>query len=280
MRFVTVNRNYRVIRLNQSFGCGYQAWTTSQARFNISYRKSDTRTREHKVDLINGILLCELTRQIEIQHDLTKESSKYVRHAVRNSSPPSVGVNGTTSTGSEEEQQNKIAAGHAELEKLANERVALAMRIVSLVKRTRTRLEGDLVRIAILQGEVEKGGVGAPVLGGTAMANGGGVGESGEIYVMHGRNAAVAISESLRHALSGGAGAGGEPLPKSGCIFMEGVRVADEDHQSVVLGVLLLRRSSCRAVDMHDRDCLDRFTQLKTKEKLMGRERKTQRERR
>jgi hypothetical protein len=234
-----------------------------------------------------------LTNAIEIQHDLTKESSKYVRHAVRHVSPPSVGVNGTTTTstgigtgtaGPEEEQKNKIAAGHAELEKLANERVALAMRIVSLMTRTRTRLDGDLVRIGILQGEVDKGSTAAVVLGGAITPTGSAIGE--DVYVMHGRNTAVAISESLRHALSGGAGAGGggggEPLPKSWVFLrccMEG-SFADVDRQSDELGVLLLRRSSCRAVDMHDRDCRDRSTLLRRKERLMQREKRTRKEKR
>ena len=124
-----------------------------------------------------------------------------------------------------EDGLERIAAGHAELERLASERVALAKRVVALVTRTRTRLEGDLVRIGVLQGEVDvKVATGAATPTMATMAAAAGTTTTAttltaiatttpppEMYVLHGRNPAVAISESLRHALSGGDG----PSPKS-----------------------------------------------------------------
>ena len=173
----------------------------------------------------------------EIQQDLTKESSKHVRHALRHASRPpsppaaaaSSGSSGPTPNGvNGEDGLERIAAGHAELERLASERVVLAKRVVALVTRTRTRLEGDLVRIGVLQGEVDvkvATGAATPTMATmaaaaaaaattttattmTAMAT---TTPPPEMYVLHGRNPAVAISESLRHALSGGDG----PSPKS-----------------------------------------------------------------
>jgi chromatin modification-related protein YNG2 len=104
------------------------------------------------------------------------------------SEPTSPDVNGHNGTPSSKAHLvPRIAAGYGELERLGREKVALANRIVVLIGRVRTRLEGDLGRVGVLQGEVvPSGSVGS------------------EVHVVHGRNPVTAISESLRNALGEG----------------------------------------------------------------------------
>lgn len=47
----------------------------------------------------------------------------------------------------------RISAGQMEIETLSNEKINLTQRLVELITRTRARLEADLTRVRILQGE-------------------------------------------------------------------------------------------------------------------------------
>lgn len=47
----------------------------------------------------------------------------------------------------------RILAGQTEIETLSNEKINLAQRLAELLTRTRARLDADLIRVRILQGE-------------------------------------------------------------------------------------------------------------------------------
>ncbi|EGO02227.1 hypothetical protein SERLA73DRAFT_178071 [Serpula lacrymans var. lacrymans S7.3] len=89
------------------------------------------------------------------------------------------------------------------LNALAAEKIVLATRIVELISRARARLEHDLGRVLVLQGEPDPAAtVSAPAL---AAIGAGTTGVNAE-YVLGGRNPAQQITESLRNAFAGGAG--------------------------------------------------------------------------
>ena len=84
---------------------------------------------------------------------------------------------------------------------IADEKIALAERIVELLSRKRSRLDYDLGRVLVLQGEPDP----AAVVAGAAplMSAGSGASLVGSGYVLGGRNPAAHITESLRNAFSG-----------------------------------------------------------------------------
>jgi chromatin modification-related protein YNG2 len=81
----------------------------------------------------------------EVLLDVTKETSRYIRHSLRSGATP-------LSTKDEQIPQ-KIDQSYAEVDKLAQEKIALAERLGTLIQRARTRLDYDLRRVLILQGE-------------------------------------------------------------------------------------------------------------------------------
>jgi chromatin modification-related protein YNG2 len=149
-------------------------------------------------------------RSQEIQLEIAKESAKYIRHSLRHASvPPSPSTPAASSSaapspstpapGPKAHLPPKIATSFAEIDRLAVEQLALSQRIVDLIARTKARLDSDLAKVGVLQGDTidaPKPGFGAPlplVAAGLGGADG---------YVLHGRNPALQISESLRNALA------------------------------------------------------------------------------
>jgi chromatin modification-related protein YNG2 len=98
----------------------------------------------------------------------------------------------------------KVKDAQEKLTALSDEKVALASRIVELLSRKRARLEYDLGRVLVLQGETDPAAIFAGVAASTPVAVSGlGVGAAG--YVLGGRNPAAQINESLRNAFAAGA---------------------------------------------------------------------------
>ncbi|KAI9509839.1 hypothetical protein F5148DRAFT_695854 [Russula earlei] len=85
------------------------------------------------------------TKSQELLQEITKETSRYIRHSLRSGAAP-------LSTKDEQIPQ-KIDQSYAEVDKLAQEKILLAERLGILVQRARTRLDYDLRRVLILQGE-------------------------------------------------------------------------------------------------------------------------------
>jgi hypothetical protein len=138
-------------------------------------------------------------RATEIQAEIQRETGKYIRHSLRSANGSTPGStnntnanNGTPNAPSPKDAAipAKVAADYAAIDALAIEKTALAQRLVTLITRSRARLDHDLARVLVLQGEL------APALqhAYTSMAAGAAVA---------GRGPAGAITDSLRHALAG-----------------------------------------------------------------------------
>ncbi|KAF9488496.1 hypothetical protein BDN71DRAFT_1457120 [Pleurotus eryngii] len=106
-------------------------------------------------------------RVLELQREVEKDSARYIRHQLRssnssnsnsnpNSTATSPAANGKTNGSSNAHLAlpEKIDAAYVELNNLSDEKIALARRLVELFMRTRARLDIDLSKVRVLQGEV------------------------------------------------------------------------------------------------------------------------------
>ncbi|KAG2156386.1 hypothetical protein DEU56DRAFT_906541 [Suillus clintonianus] len=136
----------------------------------------------------------------EIQNDLAKEAHKYMRHSLRS--------DGADLTSKEKDKittppTEKLKDAQEKLSALSDEKIAIASRIVDLLSRKRARLEYDLGRVLVLQGETDPAAVFAGAATSTPVSVSGlGSGTAG--YVLGGRNPVAQINESLRNAFAGG----------------------------------------------------------------------------
>ncbi|KAI0303641.1 hypothetical protein B0F90DRAFT_1307677 [Multifurca ochricompacta] len=85
------------------------------------------------------------TKSQELLQEITKETARYIRHSLRSGATP-------LSTKDEQIPQ-RIDQSYAEVDKLAHEKTRLAERLGILIQRARTRLDYDLRKVLILQGE-------------------------------------------------------------------------------------------------------------------------------
>lgn len=149
----------------------------------------------------------------EIQQEVQKEASKYVRHTLRTAQSQFQNTPTPPATSAATKEKDallpaKIQASYAAIDALAAEKLALAQRVVALIARARARLEHDLGRVLVLQG-------GAPEAAASTLAAVSGSG-SGSGGALGGRNPATQITESLRNAFAGSAVLGaGDVLPLS-----------------------------------------------------------------
>ncbi|KAF8238572.1 hypothetical protein L208DRAFT_1241294 [Tricholoma matsutake] len=135
-------------------------------------------------------------RAHELQQEAEKDSAKYIRHSLRasssNPSSPSRPPSPKSSL-----LPGKISASYAEIHRLSSEKCVLAQALVDLVTRTRARLDSDLAKVRMLQGET------SDYLGTLSSASSG-VATSADAHTVTGRNPAVQVGESLRNALAAG----------------------------------------------------------------------------
>jgi chromatin modification-related protein YNG2 len=139
------------------------------------------------------------TQSQELQQEIAKDSHRCIRHTLRTESETLVKDKPSPPPPTE-----KIKQAQKTLATLADEKIALAERIVEILLRKRSRLDYDLGRVLVLQGEPDAAAIvagGAPSL--TSASTIGTAGGSG--YVLGGRNPAAHINESLRNAFAGGA---------------------------------------------------------------------------
>ncbi|KAH8096709.1 hypothetical protein BXZ70DRAFT_1009703 [Cristinia sonorae] len=98
----------------------------------------------HEVQHLLAEIKFKDMRAQELQQEINKESAKYMRHSSR---------------GAQAVNQKDLAipqlvrAHYAEIDKLSDEKLALAERIVRLIGRAQVRLEVDLQKVLVLQGE-------------------------------------------------------------------------------------------------------------------------------
>lgn len=131
----------------------------------------------------------------ELQQEIDRDSTRYIRHSMKSSSSPSptdfcqraptpktVGI------------PAKIQELYAELHEISNEKCILAQCLIDLIERTCSRLDVDLVKVKYLQGDAPDSTSSlGKVTSGIAL---------GLDFGPSGRNPAQQISESLRNALS------------------------------------------------------------------------------
>ena len=135
----------------------------------------------------------------ELQQEIDKDSAKYIRRSRRASSasetPPSPSSH--PSSPKSTPIPAKISASYAEIQELAGEKCALAQQLIELLSKTRARLDIDIVKVRMLQGENPEN---ATV---TSRSNRPVVATPGsDTFGTISRNPALAISESLRNALA------------------------------------------------------------------------------
>lgn len=85
----------------------------------------------------------------ELQQEIQKESSKFIRHSLRSGTP------GQTLSAKDGTIPETINQHYAELDRLAAEKEALANRLVQLIERARARLAHDLSKVLALQGDLD-----------------------------------------------------------------------------------------------------------------------------
>lgn len=144
---------------------------------------------------------------LELQQEIDRDTAKYVRHALRPS--PSSGSSTVSPSPSASRAPSpksshlpaKVADAYAEIRQLGDDKCLLAKRLIELLTRTRSRLDVDLNKVRILQGELADYHAvstrSASVLSSPAIG--------GQSDILYGRNPAQQISESLRNALGGSA---------------------------------------------------------------------------
>ncbi|KAI0082507.1 hypothetical protein K474DRAFT_1694352 [Panus rudis PR-1116 ss-1] len=99
----------------------------------------------HAVRCVMGPVIDVALVPVALQQEIDKESAKYIRHALKNN-PASKDAN----------IPPKIKEHYSEIDRLAVEKEKLAERIVQLINRARARLEHDLHKVLVLQGELDQ----------------------------------------------------------------------------------------------------------------------------
>ncbi|KAJ3817823.1 hypothetical protein EV361DRAFT_510916 [Lentinula raphanica] len=140
------------------------------------------------------------SRVQELQQQIDHDSARWIKHSLRGNTPsqdlsPSPSPSPTSK--STANFPYKIQAGYAEIEKLSNEKLALAEKIINLITRTRNRLDSDINKVRVLQGEAPATeSISARALSATPTL-------SGTPFLGHnGNDAATSLSENLRLALA------------------------------------------------------------------------------
>jgi chromatin modification-related protein YNG2 len=160
----------------------------------------------------------------DLQQDIAKDQSKYIKSALKHSSTPSTPssagqansrtaspapVSLPTDSRSKAHLPARISAAYAEIDSLTDEKVVLAQRIIELVTRTRARLDADLAKVRLLQGESPEDTRGAYLNAGTRLMSSSPssspyTGATKRESSVAGLNPVIQIGESLRSAMAGG----------------------------------------------------------------------------
>lgn len=162
----------------------------------------ELRTKETQSQGMQFVLVLTITSNFilnqELQQEIARDSHKYIRHVLRSDADASPKEKDKPSPTPPTE---KIGSAQKTLAQLADEKIAIAERIVDILSRKRSRLDYDLARVLALQGEHDPVAI---VAGTTQPVLSSGSGISGSGHVLGGRNPAAQINESLRNAFSGG----------------------------------------------------------------------------
>ncbi|KAF7320196.1 hypothetical protein MKEN_00804100 [Mycena kentingensis (nom. inval.)] len=97
-----------------------------------------------------------------LQNDIDKDSARYIRHSLKlassapssTSASPSPAPDASRSASAKDQAiSGKIEKAFEEIHALNADKVALSQRLIDLVTRTRARLDAELVKVRILQGD-------------------------------------------------------------------------------------------------------------------------------
>ncbi|KAJ6604202.1 hypothetical protein DFH09DRAFT_967389 [Mycena vulgaris] len=143
----------------------------------------------------------------ELQQEIDRDSARYIRHSLRagnsaSASASSVSPSPAASRAPSPKSSHlpaKINAAYAEIGELSAEKCVLAQRMIDLVSRTRARLDADLTKVRVLQGEIPDQSISARVSRAPSLVSVPLF--EGDVYSGSSRNPASQISESLRTAL-------------------------------------------------------------------------------
>ncbi|KAL0946387.1 hypothetical protein HGRIS_012617 [Hohenbuehelia grisea] len=161
------------------------------------------------------------TRNQELQREVDKDLLRYYRHQLRGvngsgsnsnasssvASPSAIaGTKGNGPNNSTIVLPAKITTAYAEMNRLADEKCELAKRLIELFTRTRSRLDVDLTKVRILQGEEPEplpvvGKVAPGVASGKASRASAAAAGSSD-FVTTGKNSVQEVTEALRAALA------------------------------------------------------------------------------
>ncbi|KAG6898340.1 hypothetical protein C0992_009015 [Termitomyces sp. T32_za158] len=131
------------------------------------------------------------SRAQDIQQEIDRDAAKYIRHSIR----ASASVPSSPSSRAPSPKSNalpaKIEAAYAEIDQLSAEKITIAQALIDLITRTRSRLDSDLAKVRILQGETVDY---ASALGTSLTAI--------PSLTLSDKNPASLVSDSLRNALT------------------------------------------------------------------------------
>lgn len=139
---------------------------------------------------------------LELQQQIDSEGARWIRHSLRGtiSSHESPSPSPSPSSKSASGIPYKIQHSYAEIEKLSNEKMVLAERISTLIHRTCNRLDSDLNRVRVLQGDAPATeSISTRAVSATPTLSGNSFLGNGQI---NGHDTAANLSESLRLALT------------------------------------------------------------------------------
>ncbi|EPQ58965.1 hypothetical protein GLOTRDRAFT_125283 [Gloeophyllum trabeum ATCC 11539] len=98
--------------------------------------------------------------EIELQHEIQKETTKYIKHCVRATPPSSSAPSPSPQTPNPSIPNSanltpKVSASYALLDQLNSEKIALSQRMTDLIARAKARLDYDLARVLVAQGDAD-----------------------------------------------------------------------------------------------------------------------------
>jgi len=95
------------------------------------------------------------TKSLEIQQDIQKDTTRYIRRALKSSAPKDSKENGKEKDIKERDAliPDRVAVAYKELDQLALEKIALGKRLVETMTRVSARLDHDLAKVMTLSGE-------------------------------------------------------------------------------------------------------------------------------
>ncbi|KAF8898746.1 hypothetical protein BD779DRAFT_1485362 [Infundibulicybe gibba] len=134
------------------------------------------------------------TRANELQQEIDKDSARYIRHSIRASAASTPSPSSRAPSPKSMLLPAKISESYAQIDNLISEKCILAQRLIDLISMTRARLDADLAKVRILQGDVVE------TL--SSYSPGPGPGTPADSYATLGRNPTLQITESLRNALA------------------------------------------------------------------------------